>query len=67
MSVTLPDLIFPVICFIICSISLILNLNLNNIFEYKITIQTIILFICWIVTTIILILNMCFYVISNLE
>ena len=68
MSVSLTDLILPVVCFIICSIVLILDLRVNydynNLRSLK---KSIFPIVCWIIVTILFFIQVAFYIVGRLQ
>lgn len=68
MSVSLADLILPVVCFIICSIALILDLKVNydynNLRSLK---KSIFPIVCWIIVTILFFIQVAFYIVGRLQ
>ena len=68
MSVSLADLILPVVCFIICSIVLILDLKVNydynNLRSLK---KSIFPIVCWIIVTTLFFIQVAFYIVGRLQ
>ena len=68
MSVSLADLILSVVCIIICSIVLILDLRVNydnnNLRSLK---KSIFPIVCWIIVTILFFIQVAFYIVGRLQ
>ena len=67
MSVSLADLILPVVCFIICSIVLILDLRVNYYNNLRSLKKSIFPIVCWIIVTILFFIQVAFYIVGRLQ
>lgn len=70
MELTVKGLITPIVCFIICSIILFLELRNNhkdNLCGYKLIKKSIFPFVCWVVVTILGAIDVALYIVGTLQ